>query len=198
MVAILNPDILPDVRMSIDEYLSADLPEGHRYELVGGVVMMAPIPDPPHDLVVAALDAHFVLYRARRPGVIGHISQRFGVVIGNRGTVREPDLGLYPPDSSPGRAGFTWRTATPMLVVEVVSPGQETRDYDDKRRDYWEAGVGEYWIADPQRKTLTMLTRGRLDWAEQTLGVGETCRPAALPGLDISVAELFQDDNAGR
>lgn len=94
MVAILNPDILPDVRMTIDEYLSADLPEGHRYELVGGVVMMSPIPDPSHDLVVAAFNSHFVLYCARRPGIVAHVSQRSGVLIPTRRTVREPDLGL--------------------------------------------------------------------------------------------------------
>lgn len=192
MVAILNPDILPDVRMTIDEYLSADLPEGHRYELVGGVVLMSPIPDPTHDLVVSALNAHFVLYCARRPGVVAHISQRFAVIIPTRGTAREPDLGLYSPESSPGRSGRTWRNATPMLVVEVISPGQEDRDYDDKRRDYWDAGVGEYWIADPQRRTLTVLTRNRLDWSEQVFKAGDTYQPALLPGLDISVDALFQ------
>jgi len=191
MVAILNPDILTDMRLSIDEYLSADLPEGHRYELVGGVVMMSPIPDPSHDLVISVLNAHFVLYCARRPGVVGHISQRFGVIIPERGTAREPDLGLYSPDESPGRSGRTWRNSTPMLVVEVVSPGQAGRDYDDKRRDYWDAGVGEYWVADPQRKTLTVFTRQRLDWSEQVFAAGETYRPAILPGLDISVDELY-------
>ena len=192
MVAILNTDILPDVRMTIDEYLSADLPEGHRYELVGGVVMMSPIPDPAHDLVVDVLHALFVLYRARRPGVVANVTQRFAVIIPTRGTAREPDLGLYAPDSSPGRAGRTWRNATPMLVVEVISPGHETRDYDEKRRDYWDAGVGEYWIADSQRKTLTVLTRHRLDWAEQVFAVGTTYQPAILPGLDIAVEKLFE------
>jgi len=192
MVAILNPDILSDVRLSIDEYLSADFPEGYRYELVGGVVMMSPIPDPSHDLVVVALNAQFVLYNARQPGVIAHISQRFAVVIPSRGTAREPDLGLYSPEESPGRSGRTWRNATPMLVVEVISPGQENRDYDDKRRDYWDAGVGEYWIADPQRKTLTVLTRQRAEWAEQVFAAGATYQPALLPGLDVVVDELFK------
>lgn len=193
MVAILNPDILPDVRMTIEEYLSADLPEGHRYELVGGVVMMSPIPDPAHDLVVAALNAHFVLYCARRPGIVEHISQRCGVTIPTCRTVREPDLGVYSPDASPGRSGRTWRNATPMLVVEVISPGQEDRDYADKRRDYWDAGVSEYWIADPVRKTLTVLTRNRMDWAETVFAIGDTYQPAQLPGLDIPLAGLFEN-----
>jgi len=197
-VAILNPDILGDIRMSIDEYLSADLPEGHRYELVAGAAKVTPIPEARHDLIVNAFYSHFVFYRERQPKMVGHLSQRLGVIVPHRGTVRQPNLGIYPPDSSPGRSGRTWRDSTPLVVVEVVSPGQEVRDYDDKRRDYWEAGVGEYWIADPQRKTLNVLSRRRSDWVEQTFGASETYRPTALPGLDIPVGELFQDQHAGR
>lgn len=191
MVAILNPDILSDVRMSIDEYLAADLPEGHRYELVKGVVEMSPIPDIPHDRVVNRLNRLLVLYTEQRPDVVGYLSQRFAVAISTRETAREPDFGVYQLAESPLQPGRRWCDVVPMLVIEVVSQGQEPRDYVDKRRDYWDAGVGEYWIADPQRKTLTVLTRHRVDWTEQVFAVGESYSPAILPGLEISVDELF-------
>src|SRR5436190_20467078 len=121
MVAILNPDILGDVRMSIDEYLSADLPEGHRYELVKGVVEMSPIPDIPHDRVVNKLNRWLVLYAEQRPDVVGYLSQRFAVTIATRETAREPDFGVYRPSESPLQPGRRWRDVGPMLVIEVVS-----------------------------------------------------------------------------
>jgi Uma2 family endonuclease len=192
MVAILNPDILSDLRMSIDEYLSADFPEGHRYELVKGVVEMSPIPDIPHDRVVNKLHRWLMLSAEGRPDVVGYMSQRFAVTISTRETAREPDFGVYGPAESPLQPGRKWRDLTPMLVIEVVSQGQEPRDYDDKRRDYWDAGVSEYWIADPQRKTLTVLSRHRVDWAEQVFSVGDAYHPANLPGLEIPVDELFR------
>lgn len=192
MVAILNPDILTDMRLSIDEYLSADLPEGHRYELVKGVVEMSPIPDIPHDRVVNKLHRWLMLYAEQRSDVVGYMSQRSAVAISARETAREPDFGVYRPAESPLQPGRKWRDVVPMLVIEVVSQGHEPRDYVDKRRDYWDAGVGEYWVADPQRKTLTVFTRQRIDWAEQVFAAGEIYRPAILPGLDISVDELFR------
>ena len=44
----------------------------------------------------------------------------------------------------------------PRLVVEVVSPGAEskpnyTRDYRDKRNQYAAIAIPEYWIIDPDR-----------------------------------------------
>ena len=192
MVAILNAEILSHVRMTIDEYLSADLPEGFRYELVKGVVEMSPIPDIPHDRVVNKLNRWLVLYAEQRPDVVGYLSQRFAVAVSTRETAREPDFGVYRPADSPLQPGRKWRDVVPMLVIEVVSLGQEPRDYKDKRQDYWDAGVGEYWIADPQRKTLTVLARHRLDWAEQVFAASDTYQPAILPGLEILVDALFQ------
>lgn len=76
--------------------------------------------------------------------------------------------------------------------MEVVSPGLEERDYEDKRVDYWDAGVGEYWIADPQRRCLTDLTRAGGAWRERVFQSTDTYRPEAMPGLEIPVGRPFE------
>ncbi len=43
------------------------------------------------------------------------------------------------------------------LVMEVVSDDDRQRDLVDKRADYEEAGIPEYWIVDPRTKTITVL-----------------------------------------
>jgi Uma2 family endonuclease len=191
IVVVLSPNALPAIRMTVDEYLAADLPEGYRYELVEGVVQMAPIPGLPHDSVVDRLHYLLTLYRERRPDIIAHVSQRFAVTLLDRQTAREPDFGLYGPSELGDKKGKTWKNVTPFLVVEVVSPGQADRDYEEKRRDYWDARVGEYWIADPEDKSLTVLTRGASEWIKARFEVGQSYRPAQLPGLEIRVDELF-------
>ena len=190
-MVVLTPQALPDIRMTVDEYLAADLPEGYRYELVEGVVQMAPIPGLPHDSVVDRLNYVLTLYRVKRPDLIAHISQRFAVTLLDRQTAREPDFGVYGPGDLGDKKGKTWKAVTPILVVEVVSVGQEDRDYEEKRRDYWDAGVGEYWIADPVTKLLTVLTRGQSDWVEAKFEQNQSYRPKLLPGLEIKVEELF-------
>ena len=45
------------------------------------------------------------------------------------------------------------------MVVEVVSPGdlQRERDYIAKRIQYQDCGIPEYWIVDPETKTILVL-----------------------------------------
>lgn len=47
----------------------------------------------------------------------------------------------------------------PLLVIEVVSPGelQHERDYIAKRRQYEERGIPEYWLVDPERQLIMVL-----------------------------------------
>jgi len=49
--------------------------------------------------------------------------------------------------------------APPLLVIEVVSPGeiQRERDYIAKRSQYQACGIPEYWIVDPQTQTILVL-----------------------------------------
>jgi Uma2 family endonuclease len=47
----------------------------------------------------------------------------------------------------------------PILVIEIVSPGeiQRERDYIAKRTQYQDCGIPEYWIVDPQTQTILIL-----------------------------------------
>ncbi len=48
----------------------------------------------------------------------------------------------------------------PLLVVEAVSPGKvnEDRDYRYKRSEYAARGILEYWIVDPGKAKVSVLT----------------------------------------
>jgi Uma2 family endonuclease len=92
MVVILSPSALGAVRMTVDEYLAADLPAGHRYELVEGVAHVSPVPGIAQDRAVARLHRLLTLYAERRPDLVAHITQRSAVTLPQRHVVREPDL----------------------------------------------------------------------------------------------------------
>ncbi|ESA36497.1 restriction endonuclease [Leptolyngbya sp. Heron Island J] len=78
---------------------------------------------------------------------------------------RYPDLTVLQPEHPElmrelGQAAITLDMHPPMLVVEVVSPGAENhrRDYVDKRNQYEWRGIPEYWIVDPVKQQVTVLS----------------------------------------
>jgi len=77
----------------------------------------------------------------------------------------------------------------PLLVVEILSDSPRRRDREHKRDFYGDVGVAEYWIVDPERRTITSIARGRND-------VVATHRitwspPGAAVALSVEVADVF-------
>ncbi|MFZ5632287.1 MAG: Uma2 family endonuclease [Bacillota bacterium] len=52
----------------------------------------------------------------------------------------------------------------PDLVVEVLSPSTEKCDRKEKSGMYFENGVKEYWILDPEIQLLEVFVRGEKNW----------------------------------
>jgi Uma2 family endonuclease len=50
---------------------------------------------------------------------------------------------------------------SPDLIMEVVSPDSETRDWEEKHQEYERVGVREYWIVDPGTKRFEAYALGR-------------------------------------
>jgi Uma2 family endonuclease len=81
----------------------------------------------------------------------------------------------------------------PTLVVEVLSRNDEDRDLVEKREEYARAGIANYWILDPQRQVVLILTlrKGTYDPTAE-LTVGDTLTSNLFPGLKIPVRRLFR------
>ena len=87
------------------------------------------------------------------------------------------------------RAPRGWRP--PTLVAEVVSPRSIKRDYETKREEYLAYGLGEYWIVDPLKGEVLLLTRDGDAWREIKLREAEVIPSLVLPGWKTKVAELW-------
>jgi Uma2 family endonuclease len=84
--------------------------------------------------------------------------------------------------------------APPLLVMEIVSPGevQRNRDYVAKRSQYEAIGIPEYWLVDPQAGTILILTvrNGQYEEAARLQGT-DAVRSPQLGDLKATVAEVF-------
>jgi Uma2 family endonuclease len=106
------------------------------------------------------------------------------------GRFREPDI-VY---LRPGRGEFRGQPEGADLVMEVVSEGEENRrrDLEEKRRDYAQAGIPEYWIVDPESRRVTVLALEQGTYREHgVFGPGNAASSVLLPGFSVSVTDLF-------
>jgi Uma2 family endonuclease len=80
----------------------------------------------------------------------------------------------------------------PDLAVEIVSPESIDRDYEQKRKQYQDAGVPEYWIVDEIEQKVTLLqldARGKYREVRPRKGV---LRSRVLPGFWLRPDWLWQ------
>jgi Uma2 family endonuclease len=171
--------------------LAAELPESNLpTELWDGELIMSPAPsffhqevvDRFHDLLkawvrrhhlgktaVAPIDMVLTTHRSTQPDVVFISTERLGII--------EKRL-----------------MGAADLVAEVISPESRRRDRIDKRDLYEQHGVQEYWLIDPEAKTVEVLHLesgayklvGRWHPAEQA-------ESRLLQGFTVSVAALFPE-----
>ena len=81
----------------------------------------------------------------------------------------------------------------PTIVVEFVSPGKAAwrRDYIEKRDEYLEAGVIEYWVIDRFLRQLSVYALQAGQPTERVVNETETYRTDLLPGFELPLAALL-------
>jgi Uma2 family endonuclease len=83
----------------------------------------------------------------------------------------------------------------PDLVVEVVSPGGFARDAVRKLRAYQEAGVPWYWLIEGDTLLIQEFQLTPEGYLLRTIAdAGEVFRPAALPGFELNLQALLEED----
>ncbi len=93
----------------------------------------------------------------------------------------------------PRSRGPVGRRDVPTVVVEFPSsrPADQRRDYEEKKTEYRDIGVREYWIIDRFRRTLTVYHWRGARWAKRVIREAETYRTPHLPGFELSLAKLL-------
>ena len=164
-----------------------------RIEFTDGRIEELPLPTFAHQAILSFLHALFRAWIKPRGGVVVFSGLRMRI---REGKFREPDL-LALRDLSDTRCQDRyWLGAD--LVAEVVSPDDPDRDLVEKRIDYAEAGIPEYWIVDPRNETITVLALERDAYVEHgTHARGGTARSRLLEGFTTDVAAVFDAPESG-
>lgn len=109
-------------------------------------------------------------------------------------TIVQPDLCVICDTSKLDKQGCI---GAPDLVVEILSSGNSKREMRDKFELYEQAGVLEYWIVDPHRRTVLVyvLKENKLMALGRPLTDEDDLISPTFQGLSISLAEVFPESN---
>ena len=178
--------------MKLADFENAQGQPGHQYELSRGVVTVVDVPDRRHLAQVHAARRQFYGYEAANPGRIYSIASggECKFLVSAVDSERHPDLAVY--KSPPEDEEDLWANWVPEIAIEVVSPGSEQRDYVEKREEYLQFGVREYWIIDAGREQMLVLRRSGGRWVERVVGSDEKYKSRLLPGFEFDLKLVLE------
>jgi Uma2 family endonuclease len=192
--AITNPKL-----MSLEEYLVYDDGTDTRYEFVDGVLVEMGNE--------SKLNVQIAMFLAFYLGTLGlpHylLSNKTELVVpSDKVTTRYPDLVVLTEElETMLEDGYRYiiklEMPVPAIVVEVVSfgqPGEENydRDYITKRREYAARGIPEYWIVDPARQVVGVLTLQEQTYQEKWFSGTEKIISLTFPTMDLTAERVLR------
>ena len=179
--------------LTYEDYRNA--PDDERYELLEGELVLTAAPNLAHQKVLfrmARLVEDFVLERG-----LGEVFIAPTDVVLSDTNVVQPDV-LFVSKDRKSILGADNIRGAPDLVVEVISPSNPERDLVRKREIYARHGVGEYWIADPDARSMrVMVLEGEAYRVAGEYGIGDTLTSSTLKGLDLVVGDVFAELDMG-
>jgi Uma2 family endonuclease len=178
---------------SFEDYLAYDDGTDKLYELFNGEL----IEMPPESGINVQIAVFLLLQFA---AIVGHLRVRpHGLELEVRGEPRNryPDLTLIREEhiqQLAKRNTLRLTMAPPLLVIEIVSPGeiQRNRDYLAKRLQYQDCGIPEYWIIDPEAKTVLILELTGKTYTEVgSFSGNDRLLSPQFPSLNLTAAQIF-------
>ncbi|MCD7744795.1 MAG: Uma2 family endonuclease [Lachnospiraceae bacterium] len=130
------------------------LPEGHRAELIDGVIYDMATPSRQHQRISMSLSTAINNYISSKKGNCEVYAAPFAVYL------NQDDYNYFEPDITvvcdPSKLDDKGCQGAPDWVIEIVSPSSRSMDYIKKMFKYSTAGVREYWIVDPEKDSVTV------------------------------------------
>ena len=136
------------------DYKNWELAPGERFELIYGEACAMSAPNAYHQSILTELLRQIANYLAGKPCKVypaPYDVRLFYAEDESDDTVVQPDITVICDEHKRGAEGCR---GAPDFVAEILSPSNSAIEMERKFELYREAGVPEYWVLDPEHKTL--------------------------------------------
>jgi len=164
--------------------------EGEKVEFINGeIVFNSPVKLEHNNyqkLLLILLDNYV---RANNLGYVGFEK----IMISLTRNDYEPDICFFEKSKSDKFHSKQMQFPAPDFIVEIVSPSTEHNDRVIKFEDYAAHGIHEYWIIDPETKTIEQYLL-KSDKYELTLKSDNgSIKSRAVSGFEIPIESVFNE-----
>ncbi len=176
------------IKFTYEDYKNLPESETKRYELLAGELVMTPSPTWRHQDI--SIKLAFRLQEFVTSHKLGRVAcSPLDVVLGD--DVVQPDILFISHEKADIIQEGEIRGA-PDLIIEILSAATAPRDRTYKRTLYARYGVREYWLVDPETRTIEVLTLGAKGYRQAGRYEQEqTLKSPLLSGLEIHLHEVF-------
>jgi Uma2 family endonuclease len=179
----------PKIRFTYTDYKNLPESETKRYELLEGELVMVPSPTTYHQRVSWNLER--ILGDFVSGHELGFVCHAPVDVVFSQEDVAQPDIFFISQERSQIITEQNIQ-GTPDLIVEILSPATAQRDRTYKRTLYARHGVEEYWIVDPESKSVEVMSLGEKGFETvQVYKIGESLSSPLLKGLSFNLEDIF-------
>jgi Uma2 family endonuclease len=181
-------NLVPQGQWTYEAYLKIPN-DGNRYEIIDGVLYLMASPNHKHQTAVRKIAHYFTTY-VDLAGLGEVLLSPFDITLPSGSTV-QPDVSVVLKQNK--RIVKAKRAyGTPDLVVEVASPSTGGYDQKLKKASYAQAGVKEYWIVRPSRKTVEISTLEEGELVSKGIFKGQDTLPTQIiPEFPVKVEQFF-------
>ncbi len=173
--------------LTAEQFDNYPFEEDKRYELDEGELIEMTRPAYKHNRVMQHLLVELVMYLRKHPPGEALLSENLYALSPN--TRRSPDVAVILGDRYEELKNAKVIPIIPEIAAEVLSPSETPRMIHRKLKQYFEAGVKEVWLIDPDSREVEVWRGATLP--DRALVAGEALTSPLLPGFELPLAELF-------
>ncbi len=183
----MTPTVIEKKKYTYEDYLKT--PEGERYELIEGELLMTPSPIPKHQRISRKIE--FMLEKFVTENDLGEVFYAPCDVYLDNENVVQPDI-LFISKERLDIIGEKNIQGAPDLVIEIISENTAYRDLVQKKKLYARFGVKEYWIVIPGEGMIEIYTLKDNTYIHcKSYNKDDTLESPFLKDLKIGLKNIF-------
>jgi Uma2 family endonuclease len=185
-----NSNKLPLRKLTFEEFLDWCDSDTRAEWVNGRVVILSPDNLPHNKIGVFLVHALGIYVQEKKLGDV--FFEKILMKLEVTSSARMPDL-MFISNARKGQLRHTYVDGAADLAVEIISPESINRDRSEKFSEYQIAGVREYWLIDPEKKTAEFFEVG-LDGRYYPVPLCDGAfRSTVVPGFWLKPAWLWDD-----